>query len=177
MKTFLALLLVTFASAAFAQSAPPQTVTAPGCGPDNTKFDVTSDKSKHPFAQPDPGKALIYFLQDDSSFESRPRPTTRFGLNGKWIGATQANSYFYVSVDPGEHHLCAEWQNFVGFTSGPKSGAAHFTAEAGRAYFYVVNDQYIREHGPAGMKMELLDSDQGQLMLSKFAFSRSQPKK
>jgi hypothetical protein len=108
MKTFLVILLVTFASAAFAQSASPQTPGAPGCGSDNTKFDVTSDKSKHAFTQPDPGKALIYFLQDDSRFESRPRPTTRFGLNGKWIGATQAESYFYVSVDPGEDRIARQ---------------------------------------------------------------------
>ena len=49
---------------------------------------------QHPFAKPESGKALIYFLQDDPNFLSRPRPTTRFGLDGNWIGATQSNSYF-----------------------------------------------------------------------------------
>jgi len=82
MKTFLALLVLAFASATFAQSAHTVTAAATGCGPDNTKFDVQSTKSQHPFAKPDVGKAMIYFLQDDTYFLSHPRPTTRFGLDG-----------------------------------------------------------------------------------------------
>ena len=103
MKILSSLLVLAFATSVHAQSSPPATAAAPGCGTDTTKFDVNSDKSRHPISKPEPGKALIYFLQDDSTFESRPRPTTRFGLDGAWIGATQSNSYFYVSVAPGEH--------------------------------------------------------------------------
>src|SRR5947209_17835484 len=115
MKTLTALLCLAFATISFAQNAPTGTAAAPGCGAENIKFDVTTDRSKHPFVKPEPGKALVYFLQDDSYFQSRPRPTTRFALDGNWVGATQANSYFYASLDPGEHHLSAAWPSFVGF--------------------------------------------------------------
>src|SRR5208283_5801278 len=107
MKLLLALLL--FALPAFAQTTATP-AAAPGCGSEDYKFDVKTDKGKHPQFQPDSSKALLYFIEDDSNFESIPKPTTRIGLNGQWIGATHGNSYFSISVNPGEHHLCAGWQ-------------------------------------------------------------------
>jgi hypothetical protein len=177
-KIALALLVFLFATAAFAQT-PPTTVSAiaPGCGTANTKFDVATNDKQHPFAKPDPGKALIYFLQDDSDFLSHPRPTTRFGIDGHWIGATQSNSYFYISVDPGEHHLCGEWQSFVGFGAAHKSAAAHFTAEPGETYFYIVRNHFNEVRGPGGMSFSPVDSDEAQLLMSKFGFCASRPKK
>jgi len=180
MKTLSAFFLFAFATASFAQNAPTETAAPPGCGVENVKFDVKTDRSQHPLAKPEPGKALVYFLQDDSNFQSAPRPTTRFGLDGNWIGATQANSYFYVSIDPGEHHLCAGWQSFVGFTSGHKSAAALFTAEPVGVYFFVVNNHADRggeNQHPAGMKLSPLDSDEARLLMSKFGFSTSRAKK
>jgi hypothetical protein len=177
MKTYAAFLLLALASSSFAQSGPIATAAAPGCGTDNSKFDVQSNKSQHPFAKPDPGKALVYFLQDDSTFESRPRPTTRFGIDGACVGATQSNAYFYFAVDPGEHHLCAGWQSFVGLTTGAKSAAAHFTAEPGGSYFFIVRNRWNEKLGPAGMKFDPLDSAEAQLLMSKFTFSTSRAKK
>ena len=183
MRTLSSFFLLAFATACFAQNTPTETAAPPGCGTENSKFDVKTDRSKHPFLKPEPGKALVYFLQDDSYFQSRPRPTTRFGLDGIWVGATQSNSYFYASVDPGEHHLCADWQSFVGFNVARKSAAAHFTAEAGGVYFFVVNNRAdaAGEHGeqqrPAGMKLSTLDSDEGQLLMNKFGFSTSRARK
>jgi hypothetical protein len=180
MKTSVFFLLFAFTTIAFAQSTPPGTAVPPGCGAESTKFDVKTDRSQHPLAKPEPGKALVYFLQDDAYFQSAPRPTTRFGLDGNWVGATQANSYFYVSVDPGEHHLCAGWQSFVGFNVARKSAAAHFTAEPGGVYFFVVNDHADRggeSQRPAGMKLSPLDGDEAQLLMTKFGFSTSRARK
>ncbi len=69
----------------------------------------------------------MYFLQDDKVFESRPRPTVKWGVDGNWVGATQRDTYFYLSVDPGEHHLCAEWESAVLINVGRPSAAGHFT--------------------------------------------------
>jgi len=126
MKTVLAIFLLTCATLSRAQTAPVEQAAAPGCAKDDVKFEVKTDKRQHPFAKPDPGKAIVYFLQDDTEFLSVPRPTTRFSLDGAWIGATHTSSYFYVAVDPGQHHLCAGWQSFVGLTAGQKSAAAQF---------------------------------------------------
>ena len=177
MKAVFAFFLALLPAVAAAQGKPMPTAAAPGCGIDNVKFDVQTDRSQHPLAKPEPGKALVYFLQDDGYFLSRPRPTTRFGLDGNWVGATQANAYFFVSVDPGEHHVCAGWQSFVGFTTGQKSAAAHFTAEAGNAYFFLVKDYFVENRGPAGMELSPVDSDEGQLLMSKFGFCTSHPRR
>jgi hypothetical protein len=171
------LVLWALGSAAFAQDKASETASAPGCGENGAKFEVKSYGDKHPAPQPEPGKALVYFFQDDSTFESVPRPTTMAGVDGKWVGATQSSSYFYVSVDPGEHHVCARWQTIVGVGVGHLDAAAHFTAEAGKIYCFRVKNSWWRETGHAAMKLEPLDSDEGLLLAGKFAFSTSRLKK
>jgi len=176
MKAAFALLLLT--SVAFAQNTSTAAAVAPGCGPANVHFDVRTDKHQHPIVQPEAGKAVVYFVQDDREFLSHPRPTTGFGIDGEWVGATQSNSYFYTPLSPGEHHLCASWQSFVAIGATEKMGAAHFTAEPGRTYFFQVRNFWTKESGlPARMELLPLDSDEGQLLASKFSFSISQPKK
>lgn len=175
MKTILAILL--FASSAFAQGAPTGTAVAPGCGPDGENFNVKSNGRTHPTIQPEAGKAVVYFLQDDKSFESRPRPTVKWGMDGAWVGATQSNAYFYLTVEPGEHHLCSEWQTAVIVTAGHQAAVARFTAEAGETYYFLARDIFRNEHREAAVRLEPLDADEGLLLMSKFAFSTSQPKK
>jgi len=174
-NTLASFLFSTFliASPAFAQSA---SAGAPGCGDPNTKFEVKTDKEHH-LPQTDALKAQVYFIEDDSNFESFPKPTTRMGIDGQWVGATHGNSYFYVSVDPGVHHLCASWQTTVIVGHGHPTAAAHFTAEAGGVYYFEVKNKWLREHGFLDMSLEPLDSDEGQLLADKFSFSISQPKK
>jgi hypothetical protein len=131
----------------------------------------------HPNAgQPDPGKALVYFLEDDTGFESAPKPTTRIGVDGQWVGATHGNSYLYFSVDPGVHHLCASWQRAIALFQGRKTAAAHFTAEAGQTYYFSAKNIWTRD-GPSDMSLNPVDSDEGQLLANKFSFSASQPRK
>ena len=168
LKTILMTLLFLPGITTFAQ-------IAPGCGDVDTKFDV-STKNSQIMAAPEHGKALVYFLQDDIYFASHPRPTTRFGIDGKWIGATHADSYFYISVDPGEHHLCSQWQSFVGLGIGMRTAAAHFTADAGGVYFFVAHDRYNRE-SPAETTLVPMDSDEAQLLMRTFALASSHPKK
>jgi len=180
MKTLLAVLLLTFATGAFAQSSPTPTAVAPGCGTADTKFDVSTSNSQHPMAKPDPGKALIYFLQDDTYFDARPRPTTRFAIDGTWIGATHGNSYFYLSIDPGEHHLCANWQSYLGPTglgTGLDTAAARFRAEAGGIYFFSARNHGTLHTGAAGVELLPTDGDEAQLLMSRFALASSRPKK
>jgi Protein of unknown function (DUF2846) len=174
-----ALMVLLFASSVFAQKAPSATgvATAPGCGPADFSFAVKSDGSSHPVTRPEPGKALIYFEQDDKLFDSRPRPTVKWGMDGNWVGATQADSYFYLTVEPGEHHLCAEWQSAVLVNASRQSAAAHFTAEAGQVYYFRAQNFYWKESGAANMKLGPVDSDEAQLLMTRFGFSTSHPNK
>lgn len=174
MKFALIMLFVT--ATALAQNASTQATAAPGCGDHGIKFSVKADKSQHPSAQLDKDKAIVYFMEDDDSFESAPKPTTRLGVDGSWVGANHGDSYFYVSVEPGEHHLCASWQSFVVVGAKETSAAAHFTAEPGQTYYFRVRNTWLREHGRTRVELLPLDNDEGQLLASRYAFSTSQPK-
>ncbi len=174
MKLALAFLLL--AAPAFAQNKLADTALVPACGPDNLKFEVKTAKAQNIPVQADTGKALVVFIEDDSEFASHPTPTTRAGLDGAWMGATHGNSFFSFSVDPGEHHLCANWQTSVILGRGHKTAAAHFTAEAGNIYYFRVKNTWSLDVGAAGIALNPLDSDQGQLLMSKYSPATSHPK-
>jgi hypothetical protein len=169
------LLVFLFASPALAQSAP-GVATAPGCGASNASFSVKTDKNQHPFAQPDAGKALVYFVEDDSNFKASGKPTVRAGLDGAWVGATHGSSYFYFSVDPGEHHLCASWQ---GKYMEAYTAATDFSAKAGEIYFFQVRDTFRWPKGSQmirKMDLKAVNKDEGQLLASQYPFSTSHAK-
>lgn len=173
--------LLMFAPFAIAQTHPPNPVAAGGCGPAAVHFEVKIDKHNHPTSRPENGKALVYFIQDDTQFESRPRLTTRIGIDGTWVGATKANSYFYVSVDPGEHDLCSSWQSIpvlnTGLITGHTAAAARFTAAEGQTYYFLVRNSYeTKLQKPAEIELKPVDVAEGQLLASKFSLSASHPK-
>jgi hypothetical protein len=152
------------ASAAQAAAANP---IARACGPSNQEFNVKSanDANYNPAAAP--GKALVYFLQDDRFYADRPRPTVKWGIDGAWAGATQSDALIAISVDPGEHHVCSSWQG-----SG-ESALAHFTAEAGKTYYFRAQDIDMdrRAWTTPGILLALIDSDEGALMASQLRVS------
>jgi hypothetical protein len=162
------LAVVSLAVPALAEDKPANPLGAPGCGDPAATFKVQTDSGKHP-ASPEAGKALVFFIQDDSQFDLLGKPSTRFGLDGQWVGATHKNSYFYFSVDPGVHHLCASWQ------SGERTAAAHFTANAGGVYYFEAKD--VSNRGAEDLIFNPIDSDQGKLLVSTYEFSTSQPKR
>ena len=170
------LVAVLLVSSAWAQDKTSGTAIAPSCGPTDAKFDVRTDKAQHPITLADGGKAIVYLVEDDTHFQSNPKPTTRIGLDGSWVGANHGNSYFFFTVEPGEHHLCASWQSWIGVGSRNQSAAAHFTAEAGGVYYFTVKNSWLRESMIMGIELVPLDSDEGQLLASKFPLSTSHPK-
>ncbi len=171
------LLLFLLASPAFAQNKFRDTAVAPSCGTDDARFDVMANKHRHPVAQPDAEKALVYFVEDDSNYNAIFKPTIRAGLDGAWIGATHGSSYFYFSVAPGEHHLCASWQPVDAAEKSRARALAHFTAEAGHVYYFRAKSHWNGNYGALDINFEPLDTDEGQLLASTFSFSTFHPKK
>jgi len=159
--------------------------TGSSCGTANVNFDIRTTKQPPASPAAQPGRALVYLLQDDLKYNTAPRPTTRFAIDGTWVGATHANSYFYVFVDPGEHHLCANWQsartglNWI----GPKrsTAAAHLTAEAGKIYYFRARDIVKMDDNEIVSEPEVLllplDSDEARAIMQSFSFSISHPRK
>ncbi len=85
-----------------------QTATADACGDLNLNMAVKLSREHEIAAQPEPDKAKIYFIQDSGMWG---RPTTKIGIDGKWVGANKKESHFSITVDPGVHHLCVTIQS------------------------------------------------------------------
>src|SRR5438876_1381465 len=119
-KTIVAgILLVAFASLGFAQDHAPAVSARGGCGPSAGQFDVKADRKQHPVASPDAGKALAYVFEDIER-----GPTMRVGVEGAWSGANKGNSYFFFSVDPGDHQVCTNWQSGTFKETSKRIGSA-----------------------------------------------------
>jgi len=136
------------------------------CGPKDTHFKVDLDDTRHDLAKPESGKALVYFVQDMDK-QNGLGVTTQVGIDGNWVGANRDNSWFAVSVAPGEHHICVTGKSHI---YGEVLELAHFTAEAGQTYYF--RSRNFRWHawrldfGPA-------DSDQATYMIRSYTLSIS----
>jgi hypothetical protein len=143
---------------------PARAQSAPGCGPDKVKFEVTLAKPSDPAPAPELGKALVVFLQDSGSKYPEGTPLTQYGIDGAWVGAIQGDAYFSVSVAPGEHHLCSNWQSKLAHVGDPRATAAlHFTAEAGKTYFFCTKYPVLDL-----VWFDPLDSDEAHLLMATF---------
>jgi hypothetical protein len=160
-------LVMLIAVSAFAQVPP---AVAPACGPEKVSFNVKLDESQHALAQPEPGKAWVYFIQEKGS--DALGVTTMIGLDGTWVGANKNSSYFGASVEPGEHHVCANVQSHRGH---PVS-LVHFTAEVGKVYYFNARVVY-GEAADANLFFAAVDSDQAKYLIASFPLSVSTPKK
>jgi hypothetical protein len=173
----IALVAMLFAASAFAQK--PSSVATAACGPESVTFVTNLDDTQHTLAQPEPGKARMYFVQDDGPLGNNHHQhyTIKIGLDGAWVGAYRQNSYFTVSVEPGEHHVCANVQS-----NGPARAylaLAHFTAEPGKVYYFRTQflsgglTLYVYPY----LKLDQPDSDQARYLIASYPLSVSSPRK
>jgi hypothetical protein len=158
-----------FAASAFAQ-LPPAVATA-ACGPEQVSFNVKKE-SQHALPKPDPGTARVYFFHDAGTPNGFAYPTTKIGINGAWVGANHDNTYFSVSVEPGEQHICATLQSSL---VDPRVELAHFTAEAGKVYYY--RTRLVVSRSVELLEFDPIDSDQAKYLIASFPLSVSNPKK
>lgn len=163
-----AVIALFFTAAAFAQVRPAYTAA---CGPGNLSFGVKLDQSQHTLVQPEPGKAQVYFVHDAGAVHTLGYPTVRVAMDGTWAGANRANSYFSVSVEPGEHHVCVNLQSSV---YAQRVELAHFTAEAEKVYYY--RTRLVLSRSVELLELDPIDSDQGKYLIATVALSVSSPK-
>jgi hypothetical protein len=163
------------------------TVLPDSCGNDKVQFDVKTQKHQQ-LPAPAAGKAqiiFIEFLDKNLACWSCGTPTSRFGMDGAWVGANQGNSYFAVDVAPGEHHLCTDWQSAFGRLK-QKVGMAEFVAEAGKIYYFEAKMK-LKEHdygtGPGSssevdrdLDFEQVSEDEGRYRMKASATATATPK-
>lgn len=160
--------VMLFAISAYAQI--PSVAATAACGSEKVSFDVKLDESQHAVAQPEPGKATVYFIQEKGA--DALGVTTNIGLDGTWVGANKDSSYFAVSVEPGEHHVCANVRSH----RGHPVRFMHFTAETGRIYYFDARIVY-GEEAEANLFFGEVDGDQAKYLIASFPLSVSNLKK
>jgi hypothetical protein len=189
MKSALVVLLLTplFAASAFAQDAAARIAAESACGPASTKFYVKAD-AQHPTPQSGPGKAMVYVIEDlgecpgcvvsnslGGFFNNVDNAVTKVGMDGSWMGANRGSSYIFFPADPGEHHLCMNWQSR--FQSRSRAFAmANFNAEDGKVYYF--RERVFPGHsGDYVFELEPVNSDEGKYLVADSPASVSNPKK
>lgn len=91
-------------------------------------------------------KQLVYAVEDlgqcsqctgrgNAFFTDVSMALTKVGMDGNWMGANHGNSYLLFTADPGEHHLCLNWQS-VFVVRSRAFAMANFTAEEGKTYYF-----------------------------------------
>ena len=142
------------------------------CGTENANFKVKLDPKEHTPAPPEPGKARIYFIHDAGTDHTLGYPTVKMAVDGAWVGANHGNSYFSVSLAPGEHHVCVGLQSSI---VEQRYELAHFTAAADSVYYY--RTRLVMSRAVELLELNPIDSDQGNYLIGSFPLSTSSPKK
>lgn len=177
----IALVFVFLASSAFAQDLSVAAAES-ACGPSNVEFGVRTNTDQSPLQQPEPRKALVYVVEDQR-FKAIRDVTIRVGFDGNWIGATRGNSYVFFSVGTGEHHLCVDWASSLA-SSDRLVSLANLTAESGKVYYFrarttggpgALGDG--RWQAEPSLDLDLVNSDEGKLLVASYARSVSYPRK
>jgi hypothetical protein len=171
-----AIVLILFATSVFAQDQAAIAAAEAACGPKNVKFDVRPDETQHPVPQPETGKALVYVIEDLGQLPDYvgSGALIKVGMDGAWVGASEGASYLFFAANPGERHLCVNWQSRLEIRSRAFA-MVNFTAEAGKIYYFrarvfSARDDYTFDLDP-------VNSDQGKFLVASSAFIVSHPNK
>lgn len=166
------LLFLFMTTVAFSQDQDEAARMAAGCGANSVQFEVKTEKKQHPMAQLETDKAVVYVFRDeeiDNVAFTIGSVTTRVGIDGNWVGANGTKSYFYATVEPGDHRLCTQRQSRMK-SQLKVSAAISFTAESGKAYYFRTRTP-IRESKGEIVKLVPIDPAQAQLLIPQFAYS------
>lgn len=182
-----ALVVLLFAASAVAQDPAAAAAAESACGPASTRFEVRP-ATQHPTPAPDPAKASVYVIEDlgqcpgcinsnslGGFFNSVDHAITKIAMDGTWIGANRGSSYIFFMADPGEHHLCMNWQSRLESRSRAFA-MANFIAEAGRIYYF--RERVFPGHsGDYVFELDPVNSDEGKYLVATSAAGISKPKK
>jgi hypothetical protein len=171
MKVLLA--LIFFAWPCMAQSYVPPIDPEAACGANDDKFQVKSDVQGKHLPDVAAGRAVVYFVETQK-IDGIGNITAKIAVDGAWVGANQGDSYFFVTLDPGEHHLCARWQSSLAIRQ--QVSLNNLTAESGKTYYFLVR---ITGDGREAYSFDLvkINSDEAQLLIARSPYSISRAKK
>jgi hypothetical protein len=179
MKAPLAFLTALSIAAAAPQSHAQQTLINPvssACGPHEANFDVTHDDVQSGSIAIPPGKALVHVIETmlDYPFVTKK---VNIGMDGTWLGATDAQSHMTFLVDAGTHHLCAVYQGHAqGMDDEGHTLLLLLNAEPGKTYYLRYHALFLKD-SPGIAFFDQVDADEGQLLLQTTSHATSVLKK
>jgi len=148
---------------------------ASACGRDETSFKVHLDRTKHALGPSAARKAQVYFIYDAGiPFEHLEiaYPTTKYAIDGSWVGAGHGDSWSVVSTAPGEHHVCTTLHSsFV----DQRVELSHFTAEAGKSYFF--RTRLVTSCSVELLVFEQIDSDEREYLIASYPMASARARK
>jgi hypothetical protein len=168
----LAFVVILIAASVSAQDSAPTFLPPSVCGPMSVKFQIKMDDTQSPSVTPEPGKALVYVIEDQQ-FKAAKDVIVRIGLDGAWVGATRGDSYLSFPVEPGEHHLCANIMSGL-LSAGRRVSLFGLTTEAGGVYYFrarttggpssVMNRNGLDD--TISIDLDLLNRDEGKFLVA-----------
>ena len=173
--TCLPLLAFLFTGIVVAQDLRNTPAAKAACGPVDTKFATELVTPRQISAAPD--KAIIYVVQI-SDFDGHCAglcgPIGNVGMDSKWIGATQRNSFLTFPVMPGIHHLCATWESRNKKLSQLVT-LNLLTAEPNKVYFFALNTISSTTQGGGAVQFSLtpINEDEGRMLVSAYSESHA----
>jgi len=102
---------------------------------------------------------------------TRGTPTIRVGLDGSWVGANRRASNLFFPVQPGEHHLCADWQSAYDV----QPSLVNLRAEPGQTYYF--RTPITAHPGFYTVDFEPVNGDEGRLLVETSSLSDYHSKK
>ena len=149
---------------------------AQSCGPRDVMLDVRqTDGAGRPSKQPASGGSLVYVVQDvQEQVPANSSLITRFGVDGRWVGANQGRSYIRLKLQPGTHHLCVSGQ-WTKLRSENSIALRRIMVDSGQVYYVRVRLLYPAEGG-ISLELETVDEDEGRFLVDSSVYSESHPK-
>lgn len=170
------LLLTSFAAA---QNAPTVKQAESACGSFHINFHVDESAPEHVLAPVVAGKAQIYVIEDfiqPPTFQiGHFAPTVRIGVDGQWVGADRGSSYLFLELDPGEHHLCVNWQSKFRRLSKLVS-VTQLIVQPNRTYYFrarILTRDIYEGSSWYTLDLEPIDVDKAELLLAQYPHAKS----
>jgi hypothetical protein len=151
------------------------------CGARNIIFKVKKDNATP--AQAPADKALVFLIQDTEQPLLEVMDKVRMGADGKWMGATQDQTYMSFVLDPGTHHLCTSIQDEGDLRLshqgefGLQDGIIlhRLNVEAGKTYYFRMTVALTRLQRRIPF-LEEVDEDEGRFLVQTTTHATSHPK-
>jgi hypothetical protein len=149
---------------------------AAACGSTEANYTVQHSPSSSGPTQPPPRAALVYLIETmpDYPFVTKK---VNIGLDGSWIGATDAQTHISFVVTQGTHHLCAVYQGHA--ASMDEEGhilLLNLKAEAGHIYYIRYHAMFLKD-SPGIAFFEKVDDDEGPFLVQRTEEATSTLKK